>query len=275
MSRTISSKDTLPIMLDPILLNEYCKTFLGYGNVNSPIWYIGQEEAGGHCIQEIQNRLLLWSEQFGKSSIVDAAEFHRQLEGCNGATFAELFENPPRLQSTWESLIHIHRAFQKNGRTADSESAVIQAKGWGRSDSNNLLLELFPAPSPRQREWRYSSWVPPDSHFSKRSSYKNKYRQDRISLLKKLIEKHHHPKAVVFYGTSSARCWSAISGRKWKSIKKLPFKTEPSLGVKLHSHNRTCFALVPHPASPVFNSCKRTKAAFYDWVGKELRKRCR
>jgi hypothetical protein len=38
-------------------LDQFAHNFLGYGNLESPIWFIGMEEGGGNTKEEIKSRL--------------------------------------------------------------------------------------------------------------------------------------------------------------------------------------------------------------------------
>ncbi len=44
-------------MLDEELLEDFCGTFAGYGNLDADVWFIGMEEGSGHTEVEIETRL--------------------------------------------------------------------------------------------------------------------------------------------------------------------------------------------------------------------------
>jgi len=47
-------------MLDGKKTGNYCKNFYGYGNWDSPIWFVGIEENGGYSKKEVENRINSW-----------------------------------------------------------------------------------------------------------------------------------------------------------------------------------------------------------------------
>jgi hypothetical protein len=57
--------------LDDQLLDEYIKTFYGYGNYEGDWWLIGMEEGSGGTDDEIRTRLRLWNER-GRKELEDA-----------------------------------------------------------------------------------------------------------------------------------------------------------------------------------------------------------
>ena len=62
---------------DDELLN-FAKTFLGYGNFKSDLWFVGKEEAGVKNKDDIDKRLKAWI-KFGRNEICDIALFHNEI----------------------------------------------------------------------------------------------------------------------------------------------------------------------------------------------------
>jgi hypothetical protein len=60
--------------LDDQLLDEYIKTFYGYGNYEGDWWLIGMEEGSGGTDDEIRTRLRLWNER-GRKELEDVDMF--------------------------------------------------------------------------------------------------------------------------------------------------------------------------------------------------------
>jgi hypothetical protein len=57
------------------LLSDYMDSFLGYGNIQGPYWFVGMEEGGGKTCAEIAQRITQW-ENRGKQPLEDLFEYH-------------------------------------------------------------------------------------------------------------------------------------------------------------------------------------------------------
>ena len=62
-------------MLDPIALENFIQSFVGYGNLESDVWFIGMEEGGGVTENEVRARLEAWVNR-GQLQIENVCEFH-------------------------------------------------------------------------------------------------------------------------------------------------------------------------------------------------------
>lgn len=78
----------------------FMQTFYGYGNLGGRIWFIGMEEGGGNCLEEMQARLTAWK-QLGKPELADLRDFHLLVR------MPEFFTNPGKLQRTWMQTARI------------------------------------------------------------------------------------------------------------------------------------------------------------------------
>ena len=65
-------------LLDEELVRAYCANFLGYWNVSSRFWFIGEQEGGGKDFEEAQRRLNAWR-SLGSPALADSAQFHRKI----------------------------------------------------------------------------------------------------------------------------------------------------------------------------------------------------
>lgn len=86
-------------LTEPELLDAYMATFFGYGNLSSPLWFIGMEEGVGE--ESLSDRLDAWS-TLGKLSTVDIREFHRLIS--ESRWFDTTFKTP-QIQKTWKGPI--------------------------------------------------------------------------------------------------------------------------------------------------------------------------
>src|SRR5713226_7016665 len=87
-------------MFDDQLLTAFINHFYGYGNYDAKYWFVGMEEGGGNDFTEIVKRINAWDSR-GRKELEDVAEYHKAI----GIT--RLFDERPRLQTTWNKMIRI------------------------------------------------------------------------------------------------------------------------------------------------------------------------
>lgn len=198
-----SNNDLLPTQL----LQEYIDNFYGYGCWStSKFWFIGIEEGGGNTKKDIQLRLKSWEKQ-GKTDLMDCKMHH-----INTGSFT----TDPLLKMhsrTWTRLIIAKLGFQSIPRAPEAMLNLLNNE-WGQLSSDNLLVELFPLPSPGVKDWYYPCWVDlkSDLYFLEdRQLYKAKVIDQRISNIKSKIAQYQ-PEVVLFYGKSMQNHWDAIIG---------------------------------------------------------------
>lgn len=156
-------------------------SFIGYGNLDAPVWFIGMEEGGGG--EENLRRRLKFEQ------IEDLKRAH-QILGITKHHFP-----PFKLQPTWGTMCKIMLVLQGNEPSRDNQR-LFQANKLGRFGGKTFLPELLPLPSPGKNKWGYEKLFP---DFSKRRDYEDVVRPDRISLLKKIIIEHQ-PHLTICYG---------------------------------------------------------------------------
>lgn len=222
-------------MLNDKNLKLFMETFLGYGNLDAPFWFIGMEEGGGNSFIEINNRINYWISG-GKKELEDVAHYHEKLGmGC-------FFNSKPKNQSTWNKLIRIMLAY--NGEETSLQNVkLFQSSRFGRENSNNCLIELFPLPSPSTGKWLYSElskilWL------QTRKEYKQHLLNSRVGNIKNKIAAHR-PKLIVCYGNNSEYrdYWSMIADDKFEQIE-IDGKT-----AYISECNGTFLIVVNHPVS--------------------------
>jgi hypothetical protein len=195
-------------VLDDVLLQRFASEFFGYGRVSAPFWFIGMEEAGAADEREAQQRLDAWV-ALGSKAIVDCADFHQRVADDKGP-MERYFRGGASIQPTWGPLIRFFlRAIGRLNITTDSVRGA-QTSGWGRSNSDNCLVELLPLPSPNADDWLYSEWssLP---HLMDRDLYRSHFLETRIAKLRDMIQEHR-PRVVLFYGNRYLTWWSEVSG---------------------------------------------------------------
>ena len=242
-------------------LDHFIRKFYGYGNLKSDIWFIGMEEGGGSTLEEVKSRLEVWK-AMGAENVVDAYEFHKKITDANGKNFDFLFrERNPANQRTWRGLIKLLLAY-KAEKYSEEEIKEKQSAGWGRLNSDNCLLELFPLPSPNANDFKYTEWLG-DTNFN-RENYKKENENHRIEGLRKLI-KENEPKMVIFYGKAYGDKYKAIAGLGGSDLEEIKITEKKT--AKLFVGIPTSYVFIPHPtAHGMYNP-------YYQQLGLKLKER--
>ncbi len=226
-------------LFDDLTLGEFAESFLGYGNVNAPVWFIGMEEGGGGSFGEISKRVNVWTER-GKHPLEDIFAYHSAI------SLDQWFSGPrPKLQSTWSGLIRLQ--FGLTGKDPalmgiHEQTELIrdyQQNHLGRSTGAERLMELLPLPSPSNQAWLYAkhSRLP---WLANRARYMDFQAPLRAAKIRKEVEVYK-PKIVVFYGLGFRDHWTSIAGTKLAP-------TDVN-NVFIGRHGVTTFAIVPHPVA--------------------------
>lgn len=255
--------------LDSALLVSFMTHFFGYGALSTPHWFVGMEEGGGHTEREIAQRLARWNE-LGRGTVIDNARFHEAVQNADGKPMSYFFCEKPKIQRTWAGLIRILIAAQ--GDTDDSAEAVrtLQTSEWGRSESNNCLLELLPLPSPGTNAWHYDSWTDLPELVS-RETYKAKFLHSRARCLKALVNEHK-PRSVVFYSMSREylAAWSEVAGADFSAIEAEEMilgNQGQSFTARFYRGGPTLFIAIYHPVY------KGLTTGYFARVGETIRER--
>jgi hypothetical protein len=212
------------------LLDEFAHTFYGYGNAQAQYWFVGMEEGGGNSFAEINKRLNTWAKR-GKHELEDVAEYHADIGITN------LFNEKPKLQSTWNKLIRI--VLSGNGQEPTTEQVrEYQRLLLGRPTGNTCLVELLPLPSPSTGHWLYAqhSALP---YLADRETYKRAFLELRIAHLRQRIIEQQ-PKTVVFYSFNYQEYWQKIAG-----VELLPIAE----GIYMSNNGPTRSVMTKHPAT--------------------------
>lgn len=243
-------------MIDSKKIEKYCNNFYGYGNWESPIWFIGIEENGGYTEEEVKKRIDSWL-RF-KTPLIDNKEHHLSLEN-KGMT--KLFTEGI-CQPTWWKLIRLKLKYE-NEVISEKRIRDIQKNEWGQLKSNTLLIEMFPLPSPSIKHWEYKKWS--ELKFLKtREGYFQFMVNRRADFIKNKI-KEFKPKAVIFYANKLIKHWNLIIEDDFNSkAEKRKINKNYFQFIKKDS---TCFIQTPQPAGVWEND-------FWDKLGKEIKKIC-
>lgn len=220
------------------LIEQFMKTFYGYGNLKGKYWFIGMEEGCGPNWQaDVLPRFVQWDKR-GRSEIENLRNFHFDI----GITehWEPVDGMPIELQFTWKRLIET--ILTANGMPHARENIVdYQAQHLGTLEGDSCLLELLPLPSPNVNEFGYAHLANEQyPYFASPALYKNYIMAQRISRIQEMIAERQ-PRHIILYGTSYVRHWSnLVMNAEWKQI-----DNQIRCCEYLESH----VWLVPHPAA--------------------------
>ena len=231
-------------MITKEMIDNRIENFLGYGNLNSEIWFIGMEEGFNGDEQDLGNRF---------SSTKDKSIIDLQGMPCV-KDHLKWFQPDSPIQKTWRKLILILLVLRSENNIDDKKIKQFQIEKLGRKESNHCILELMPLPcgSTKPTDWKKIYTKFGDKlgidYLKSRQYYLDKVRPNRIEkfkgLVKGLVDKHS-PKTIICYGLTYLKEWEEIigPGRKEKEIeigkRKLYF----------YKNDKTNFFVIPHPCA--------------------------
>ncbi len=254
-------------MINVIKLKYYIENFYGYGNWDSPYYFIGMEEGGGSDYnlvnEKIENYYYFGVDRgnnfFIKEKLIDNYGFQIFMmpEALREIQFFRL--NPlPNLQSTWKPSIKMLMTY--NDLTVnDDEMRLFQRLHFGSNQTpyKHALIDLLPLPSPGLKDWNYRQWVDNANgiFLDTRDNYRNNYIGLRIKHICKKIS-DNKPKLVVFYGTGYINYYNQIINCINNSLNfiDLEINTPNDTGRAKYSiqkwdNSSTVFIICSHPTS--------------------------
>lgn len=210
------------------LIRERIKNFWGYGNLNSPYWFIGMEEGYNEDNEVLRDR-------FEATAHKQVCDIYDDLKVDPGHVY--WFEDGAPIQPTYRRLIEIMLYSQNKVHSDKEEIREFQIKKLGRKESDHALLELMPLPSKSiaEKDWLYAdSGV---EGLSSRKDYLETYKSERIEALRKLIEQYK-PKYVICYSLSYQEDWQQLTDK--------PFIEVNPRRLYLARDTDITFAITPH-----------------------------
>ena len=161
--------------------------FIGYGNLNAPLWFLGMEEGiGGQAgLAEVEKNIRIRAERFSQVEDLAAAHDHFDYD----------VRVQPKFTSVWVWMAKFTRAILHQ---AGDWRDVTLAKDYvrnklGRSNSETLLTEIMPLPALGLSHWFYEDWA-------SREAYMQLVLPQRQQQIRELI-KAYQPRYVLAYGS--------------------------------------------------------------------------
>ena len=239
-------------------LDAWLKGRIGYGSLSAPAWYIGAEEACGGR-NELERRLGVGTVAESDTMVEDLQQAHARI--TDGA---QLFAGVPRLQPTWNKLIHAHLVATTNDTPTRDDRRTAQRDWWGRTQVDApqhqvLLAELWPLPCPHSgvKHWRAMYGDLGREDLASRAAYEAQWGPERHKLFESLIEVHR-PKWVVAYGGAAASAASLWAGQRTEGVHIIVGDIQWGRVAKAGG---TVFIQAPHPVSRQGNALAGWAAA--------------
>ncbi len=227
-------------LLNKKFLIQFSETFLGYGNIKAPVWFMGMEPGAPDSIELIEKFYDVWVKR-GSPAIDDVRESHLQTHLRH---YTKFFENPVVLQKTWRGIIRILFAYAGEKEPTIAELKNYQKEEFGRlkNGSNHCVLELFALPAYNIKSNSWDKYYRSHLAMSKKEYFDTNIKS-RISKFKTLV-KNNKPEVVVFYGTTYKKYWEEIAECSIDQIKTFNDKI-----IFYKSTSRTKYIICYHPVA--------------------------
>lgn len=196
--------------LNPTHLQHWIDNFYGYGRWDAPVWFIGYEEGGGSDYMEVKQKLDYFYNNWpiNPPYLSDIRDLHENVTSGIPPSRAKNYLNHFEYrfgvkaykdpQSTWKNPIQFSHGFTQMPLPSDLD--ILNYQKNVLATKNEVLVELFPLPSPRKRDWYYGWLGLPNLHT--RHKYEESLFDNRIKYIRSKIN-ITNPKVMVFYGVGS------------------------------------------------------------------------
>lgn len=185
-------KTTQPLNPDEI---SNLLEFIGYGNLQAPVWFLGMEEGGGG-----EDRIRI---QSGFEPIEDLRDAHVYKLGISRHHCGSR-----ALQSTWNKMCQIMLSLAEIQPDLQTRR-IYQAGHLGRLAGDTLLAELMPIAKTSLKTWEYHELIP---MFRNRQQYYDEVLPVRLLKYIELVSLHS-PRLIVAYGRAYWHHYQSILGQ--------------------------------------------------------------
>ena len=208
-------------------------TFLGCGNINAPIWFIGMEPGACESCLSLEENARIRISSFGEK--IGLSEAHHLLK-----------EDNQKLSQVWLFASKIVRSITKVSDWDDTIKAKEFAHTkFGIVNGITLAVELLPLPRSDMKIW-------PEIYkelFPNYETYKEIILKERLEFLRKKIS-IHKPKFIFAYGKGNYNDYHKLSDTKTKWINLSNLLNDHLLGrnlsfVAVGISDKTIYVLLP------------------------------
>ena len=190
---------TTPIIEDQVkkkLVDQCLDNWLGYGNPNGKVWFIGTEEGGAEIWRSFKTQSL-------ESSLVIRKDFKLQMDFVD--VWEQLYQIPLsnfKGPSVWSFIAAFILEF--GNQAADPKSVkeyIFTNKCLGRPHSDHFLCEFLPLPKRKKNEIEPYKMI-----WETVAVYRAKVEESRFEKILRTIKSNANVKLLVSYeGTLSAK----------------------------------------------------------------------
>ena len=238
--------------IDKALLTDR-ESFLGYGNLESDIWFIGMEEGlsvmEGDIISELEKRFKATKGKEVVDIQDDMRDVRDHIQWFKPSSNAKI-----RMRPTWRPLIRILlKSWSADIDSNDINECIkkFQMEKWGRYNSNHCLLELLPLPNPNINKWEYGGLG--IDYLETRSKYIEKIMPMRIEKFREILATHK-PKVVICYGYGYRECWKQLIEPDMEKKPETIKKTLTTMALQYAWKGCTAvYFIIPHPCARIRN----------------------
>lgn len=190
------------------LLQNRIEKFLGYGNLESDIWFVGIEEGFNGTMENLMTRLKATQ----NGSMFDIRRSMRDVED-----HMKWFQDSANIQPTWGKIIRILLNVNEEEDIDKEQIREYQINELGDIRADHALLELLPLPSSStdDKDWIYNQFDL--DYLQTREAYEDKVLPYRIKLFQNIINEYK-PKVVIFYSKRffNKGVWGEIANCKFE-----------------------------------------------------------
>ncbi|WP_342542433.1 hypothetical protein MHH33_16855 [Paenisporosarcina sp. FSL H8-0542] len=173
------------------LVESCLYNWLGYGQVNSPIWFMGMEEGGAEVWR---NKTLTLDESLEcRSNFNLQMDFQYVWENLYGVPL-DSFKGP----TVWRFIAAFLLELESEQVDATSiNDFLFISKKLGRNESNHFLAELMPLPKPSR-----ANIQPYQNIWNTVRAYEKDVKEKRFDLIKEVLIKNSEVQLIVSYDRS-------------------------------------------------------------------------
>lgn len=184
----IEQENVIPNSNFENLVRSCLYNWLGYGNINAPIWFMGIEE-GGAEIWRNKTITLNQSLEF-RSKFSNQMDFRYVWENIYNISL-ESFSGP----NVWRYMVAFLLEWEgRSSSPIDIQNYIFKSKQLGREDSNHFLGELMPLPKISK-----GSMKPYKSIWTSSHQYYEEVGVKRFSIIRDTIERNQNVRIIVSY----------------------------------------------------------------------------
>ena len=236
----LNSRITQPLTTDEI---SNLLDFVGYGNLDGPVWFLGMEEGGGG-----EERIRI---QSNFERIEDLRDAHVNKMGITRHHCGNRV-----LQSTWKRMCHIMLSLA--GVPYDvSTLRTYQANHLGSFGGDTLVTELMPVAKSNIRDWPYGKLIP---MFRDRNHYYEEVLPARLLRFTDLVSTYQ-PRLIVAYGRSYWKHYELIVG---------PIEFQDSGRFRYGKNGQTAIVLTDHFTARTMNNLTADLVALIRTISPDL-----